>query len=131
LHRIGPAKFAVRGHDLSGNQIINGCAVLAHEPTQSAAQSKPRDASVGDGAARGSKAVGLCRSIEFPPQHTTLGARGAVYRIRAEPFMDDRSMTMPPSLVPYPGALCPRRWPSVDFGGTVAGVIVAHRGHHH
>src|SRR5215813_13967651 len=86
LHRIGPAKFAVGGHDLSGNQIINGCAVLAHEPTQSAAESKPRDASVGDGAARGSKAVGLCRSIEFPPQHTTLGARGAVYRIHADPL---------------------------------------------
>jgi hypothetical protein len=51
------------------------------------------------------------RMIDVGPRAAAANLRGACGRIDANPFICDRSMTMPSSQVPRPPPLCCRREP--------------------
>ena len=65
--RAGRAELAIGGDHLGGDQVVHGRAVLAHQPAQTAAEGKARDAGIGDGASGGGEAMGLRRLVEFAP----------------------------------------------------------------
>ena len=55
-----PQQFAVGGHDIGGEQVVDGETVLAHEPADTTAKGESCDAGVADDAAGGGQPVGLC-----------------------------------------------------------------------
>ena len=73
----GGTELAVGRHNIGGEQVVNGQAVLAHEPTEAATESEAGDAGVGDHAAGCGKAEWPGFMVEIGPEHAALRAHGA------------------------------------------------------
>ena len=67
----GPER-AVGGHDVGGEQVVDGEAVLAHQPAEPAAESEAGDAGVRHRAAGGGQPERLRLAVELAPQHPAL-----------------------------------------------------------
>ena len=91
---------AVGGDDVGGEQVVDGQAVLAHQPAEPAAEGQAGDAGVRHGAAGRGQAERLRLAVELAPQHAALARRRAAVGSTRMPFIGARSMTRPPSLVP-------------------------------
>ncbi len=83
---VGAQDLAVRGHDLSGQQIVDGQAVLAHQEPYAAAQREPPDPHRAGVAEPSGQAVGPRRSCVFTGGQTCLGPGGVPFGIDVQPF---------------------------------------------
>jgi hypothetical protein len=73
---------AAVGHDeLGGAEVVEGEAVLRHQPAETAAEREPRDARRAHDATGCGESMYLCLAIELLPQHAALRARRALARI--------------------------------------------------
>ena len=73
--------LAVGGHQVDGEQVVHGQAVLAHEVPEPAAERQPADAGVADDAARGGEPERLGGAVELAPEEPAGRPRGARRRI--------------------------------------------------
>ena len=73
LGRAGGAQDPVGGHDVYGEQVVDGKAVLAAQPALPPAEGQPGDAGRRDGAHRRRQAEGLRLAVELAPEHARLG----------------------------------------------------------
>src|SRR3954454_10339803 len=62
-----PHHLALGGDELDGSKVVEGEAMLAHQPAQPATQRQPRDASALNIPALDRQAVQLCLAIELGP----------------------------------------------------------------
>ena len=76
-----PQQFAVGGHDIGGEQVVDRETVLAHEPADTTAKGESCDAGVADDAAGGGQPVGLCLLVDVAPQGTALHLGRAAVRV--------------------------------------------------
>ena len=81
--RAGDQKAPVRGHDLRGQQAVNRKAVLALEPSASAAEREPADARVRQPAARDGEAECLGLPVELAPVGAAAAPGRAPLRVHA------------------------------------------------
>ena len=98
-------EFAFGGHEVHRQQVVDRQAVLAHEPAEPATEREPGDARVGDDTAgRGEAELGFRYRIRprSPAWASAVDLAGSTFM----PFIRERSMTRPPSQVPYPAAWC-------------------------
>ena len=102
-----PQQFAVGGHDIGGEQVVDRETVLAHEPADTTAKGESCDAGVADDAAGGGQPVGLfCWSTSphrAPPCTWAVPPSGSTRTAR----IADRSMTIPSSHTAVPATLWP------------------------
>jgi hypothetical protein len=71
-HGARAVELPVGGHDLGADQIVDREPVLAHEPTQTAAEGETGDPGVRNRAACGCETVRLSLPIELTPQRAAL-----------------------------------------------------------
>src|SRR6266568_2869994 len=76
----------VGGDDLHGQQVVDGEAVLAHQPAFSAAEGQPRDAGGGDDPAGGGQPVAGRGPVELFPGDATLRPDGPPRRVDSDPL---------------------------------------------
>ena len=75
LVRGGADRLAGRGHELDGEHVVAGEAVLALEPAGAAAEREARDAGARHAAADGGEAVLLGRGVDLGPGQPAAHAR--------------------------------------------------------
>jgi hypothetical protein len=73
LCRAGGTQNAVGRHDIHREQVVDGKAILAAQPTLSPAEGQRGNAGRRDGADRRCEAEGLCLAIQLAPKHPRLG----------------------------------------------------------
>src|SRR5688572_33232818 len=64
--------LAASGHEFDGLEVVEGKAILAHQPTQPATERKPRDPRAGDHPARDRQTMQLRLAIELGPGQASL-----------------------------------------------------------
>ena len=82
----GHDDLAVGGDDLDRQQVVDGEAVLAHQPAFPAAQGQARDTGAGDHPAGGGQPVDGRGPVELLPGGPGLGPDGPPRRIDPDPF---------------------------------------------
>jgi hypothetical protein len=102
---------ALSGDHLGLDKVVDGEPMLAHQPTDAAAEAEATDAGVTDNAAGGGQPVGLGLVVNVSPQGTTLymgGALGGVDRDGAhrgevddDPVVDHRGAGHVVAATPY------------------------------
>src|SRR5882762_2310686 len=70
----GPYRVALGGDELDGHEIVEGETMLAHQPTQTAAEGEPRNSSARHHTPGDCQAVSLRLAIEFAPCDAALRA---------------------------------------------------------
>ena len=75
----------VGGHDVDGQQLIDGQPVLAHQPSDAPAEGQSRQPGVGDDAGRNGQPEGLGLAVELAEQHPRLGPRRPGLGVDADP----------------------------------------------
>jgi hypothetical protein len=78
--------LALRGHDVRGHEVVDGGAVLAHQPADPSAERQARDPGVGDDPADRRQPEVLRLAVELSPEHAGLGPRGTGRRIDSDPL---------------------------------------------
>src|SRR6516164_2391498 len=100
-------QLAVRRHHIGRHEIVEGQTMLAHQPPEPATQGQTRDAGSRNKATRGSESESLKVVVqlahEAPPSTRAMRVTGS---IRTD-FIDERSITRPPSQSEVPATLCP------------------------
>jgi hypothetical protein len=96
---------AVGGDDVRGPQVIECEAVFRHQPADPAAECQAGDPRAPDDAAGRRESVQLCLAIEFSPQDAALRAHRARGASTWMPFIGDRSIISPWSIVARPATL--------------------------
>ena len=76
-------ELAVGRDEIDGEQVVDGRAVLAHQPADPAAERQAGDPGVGDDAAHGGEPEELRLAVELAPQHAGLRARSPRLRVDA------------------------------------------------
>jgi hypothetical protein len=69
--------LARRGHEVDGEQVVDGQPVLAHQVPEAAAEGQPPDPRVADEPARRGEPAAGRRAVELAPQHAARRARRA------------------------------------------------------
>src|SRR5688572_32997271 len=64
--------LAAGRHDINGEEVVDGEAVLAHQPADATAEREPADAGVAHDPAGGSQTVRLRFEVDVAPQRATL-----------------------------------------------------------
>src|SRR5262245_8492801 len=82
----GPDHLAFGSHQVDGAKIVEGQAILAHQPTQSSAESEPGNSGAGHDPTRDSQAVQLCLAVELNPGDASLGAHRKSLGVELVPF---------------------------------------------
>src|SRR5512145_671096 len=78
--------LALRGNDVHRKEVVERETILAHQPAQSSAEGKPRNASGGYDAAGGGQAVDLRLTVILGPCNATLRPGGAEFWIDVNAF---------------------------------------------
>ena len=99
--------LAVGGHEVDGEQVVDGQAVLAHEVPEPAAERQPADAGVADDPAGGGEPELLGGAVELAPEDAAGRARGARRRVDRIAFISERSIITPPSQTAWPATAWP------------------------
>lgn len=68
----GGHELAIGGHQVDGEQVVAGEAVLAHQPAEAAAERQTADAGVGHGTAGRGEPEGLGLAVKLAPEHAAL-----------------------------------------------------------
>jgi hypothetical protein len=74
----GAHEFAVRRHDVGAEEVVDGEAVLAHQPADATAKGESGDSGVAHDPAGGGQTVRLRLVVNIAPQRTTLHPGAAV-----------------------------------------------------
>ena len=82
----GHDDLAVGGDDLDRQQVVDGEAVLAHQPAFSAAQGQARDTGAGDHPAGGGQPMAGRRPVELFPGDPALRPYRPARRVDPDPF---------------------------------------------
>src|SRR5262245_35724792 len=81
-----PDRLALGGDELDGYEIIESETMLAHQPTQTAAEGEPRNSGARHYTAGDRQAVPLGLAIEFAPCDAALRPHPSVLRLDANLF---------------------------------------------
>ena len=77
---------SVGGHELRGEEVVDGEAVLGHEEPEPSTEGQARDPRRGDRASGDGEPVELRLAVELCPRHTALRTRGAGRGIDMDPL---------------------------------------------
>jgi hypothetical protein len=81
LFGAGPDDVAGGGDELDGAEVVDGEAVLAHQPAETAAEGEPTDTGRGHDAARAREPVKLSLAVVVAPRRAALSPRAARARV--------------------------------------------------
>ena len=77
----GPHDLAIGGDELDGSKIVEGEAMLAHQPAQPTTEGEPGDAGAGNNPARDRETVQLGFAVELAPGDAALRPYRAAFGI--------------------------------------------------
>ena len=78
--------LALSGDKFDGPEVVEGEAIFAHQPAQSATQREAGDTRTRNDPTRDCKTVQLRLAIEFGPGNSTLNPRGSAFGVNMNAF---------------------------------------------